>query len=89
MTHWVGEAHGTLTDQEVHSMLVPMEEGWDSNDHFEDKNTQRPPIDGEVVAVTNEHLGSEVLSCSTERVGKLALLHELGQAKVSNEEVTY
>ena len=89
MTYGVWETYGTLTDQEVHSVLVPVEERWDSNNHFKDEDTQCPPIDGEVVAISNEHLGGEVLSCPTERIGKLALLHELGQAEVSHEEVTY
>ena len=69
MAHWVGEAHGTLTNQEIHSVLVTVEEWWDANDHLEDEDTKSPPIDREVMAVSNEHLGGEVLGSSAEGIG--------------------
>ena len=70
-------------------MLVPVEEWWDADDHLEDENAKCPPIDGEVVAVANQHLGGKVLSGATERVCELTLLNELCQAEVSHKKVAY
>lgn len=88
MAHRVGEAHGTLPNQEVHPMLVPVEEGRDANDHFEDEDSEGPPIHCEVMAIADEHLRGQVLCSAAERVGKFTLLHKLGEAEVSHEEIT-
>ena len=87
VAHWVWEAHWTLPDQEVHSVLVPVEERRNSDNHFEDEDAQGPPIHCKVVPITDEHLRCQVLGRTTERVGQLASLHELGQTKVSHEQV--
>ena len=39
MTDGIREAHRALSDEEVHSMLVSVEEGWDSDDHLENQDT--------------------------------------------------
>ena len=70
-------------------MFVPVEERWDSHDHLEDEDAKRPPVNGEVVAVSYEHLGGQVLGSAAERVSQLTLLDELGQAEVGHKEVTY
>lgn len=69
-------------------MFVPVEERWDSHDHLEDEDAKRPPVNGEVVAVSYEHLGGQVLGSAAERVSQLTLLDELGQAEVGHKEVT-
>ena len=66
MTHRVWEAHRALTDQEVHPVLVAMEEGRNADDHLEDENSERPPVHGEVVTISNQHLRRQVLSRATE-----------------------
>ena len=88
MAHWIGEANRTFTDQEIHPMLVPMEEGWDSDNHLEDEDSKRPPVDSKVVTISNEHLRSQILSCAAEGVRELTLLHELGETEVSHKKVT-
>ena len=65
-------------------MLVPVEEGWDADNHLKDEDSKRPPIHGEIMAVSDEHLRCQVLGRSTERVSKFALLDELCEAKVGN-----
>ena len=84
----VRETHGALPDEEVHAMFVPVEERWDSHDHLEDEDAERPPVNGKVVTVSNKHLRGKVLGSSAERVGELALLDELSQAEISHEEVS-
>jgi len=69
-------------------MLVSVEKWRDSYDHLVNKDAQRPPIYGVVVAISDEHFRGQVLSSAAERVGELAVLDELGQAKVSYEQVT-
>lgn len=69
-------------------MLVPVEEGRDANDHFEDEDSEGPPIHCEVMAIADEHLRGQVLCSAAERVGKFTLLHKLGEAEVSYEEIT-
>ena len=85
VAHGVGETHGALTDQEVHPMLVPMEERRDADNHLEDEDAERPPVDGEVVSVADEHFRRQVLRRAAEGIGQLTLLHELGQAKISHK----
>ena len=89
MALWVREAHRALTDEEVHSVLVPVEERWDAHDHLEDQDTERPPVHCEVVSIADEHLRGQVLGCTAEGVGQLTLLNELGEAEVSNKKVSY
>ena len=69
-------------------MFVAVEERRDTDDHLEDEDAKRPPVDSEVVAVADEHLGGEVLGGAAERVCELALLDELGQAEVRNEQIS-
>jgi len=66
VTNWVWEAHRALPNQEVHSVFVPVEEGWNANDHLKDEDAESPPIDGEVVAVSNQHFGCQVLGRAAE-----------------------
>ena len=47
-------------------MFVPVEEGWNANDHLKDEDAESPPIDGEVVAVSNQHFGCQVLGRAAE-----------------------
>ena len=85
MAYWVREVDRTLSNKEVHSVLVLMEEGWDSNYHFVNQNAQSPPVNRVVVSVSNEHLGSQVFCGSTERICEFAVLHKLGKTEISNE----
>lgn len=89
MAYWVRETHWALTNQEIHSVLVPMEEGRNSDNHFEDQDTKRPPIDRKVVSISDKHLWGQIFSRTAERIGQFALLDELSQAKVSHKQVTY
>ena len=66
MTHGVWEANRALSNKEIHSMLVSVEERWDSNDHLENKDAEGPPIDCEVVSIANKHLRSEILGSTAE-----------------------
>lgn len=84
MADGVREAHRALTDQEVHPMLVSVEEGWDSHDHFKNQDAEGPPVHREVVSVADKHLWCQVLGRSTERVCQLSCLNKLSQAEVSN-----
>ena len=68
-------------------MLVSVEEGWDSDDHLENQDTQGPPINREVVSISNEHLRCQIFGCSAEGVSKFALLNELGETEVSHKQV--
>ena len=61
-----------------------MEEGWDSDNHLEDQDTQSPPVNCKVMPVSNQHLWRQVFGSAAERVGELALLHKFGEAKVSD-----
>ena len=88
MAHGVREADRALSNEEIHSMLVSVEERWDSNDHLEDKDAEGPPIDGEVVAIADKHLRCQVLSRSAERVGELALLDELCKTEIGNQKIS-
>jgi len=74
----VGEVHGALLNEEVHSVLVTMEEGRNTDDHLVNQDSEGPPIDGVVMTVANEHLRGEILGSSTEGVGEFSVLDELG-----------
>jgi len=62
----VREAHRALSDQEVHSVLVSVEEGWDTHDHLKNEDAKRPPIHSKVVTISDQHLWCQVLSSATE-----------------------
>jgi hypothetical protein len=66
VTDGIREVDVRLFDQKVHSMLVTVEEWWDSHNHLVNKDTERPPIDRVVVTISNEHLRGQVLSSSAE-----------------------
>mmetsp|Transcript_46424 Transcript_46424/g.61484 ORF Transcript_46424/g.61484 Transcript_46424/m.61484 type:complete len:245 (+) Transcript_46424:821-1555(+) len=87
MAHRIREADRALTDQEVHSVLVAVEEGRDADNHLEDEDAERPPIDREVVTVSNEHLWRQVLCSAAERVCELTLLDELCEAEIRHKQV--
>jgi len=75
--YWVWEIDLALLDEVVHLVLVAVEEWGDAHDHLVNQDAKRPPVYGVVMAVTNQHLGSEVLGSTAEAVGKLTVLNEL------------
>lgn len=89
MLYWVWEIDLALLNEVVHLVLVAVEERGDAHDHLVNQDTKRPPVDGVVVAVTNQHLWRKVFSSAAETVGKLAVLYELGKPEVSNQQVSY
>jgi hypothetical protein len=40
------------------------------------------------MTISDEHFRGEVLGSAAERVGELSIFNELGQAEVSNEQIT-
>ena len=88
MANRVREVDRAFPDKEVHSMLVAVEEWRDADDHFVDQDTECPPIHGVVVAIANEHLRSQVLCSSAERIGQLSVGNGLGKAEISNQQIT-
>ena len=66
MSLGVGEVDWRLSDQEIHAMLISIEEWRDAHDHLKDQDSEGPPIHGEVVTIANQHLGGEILCRTTE-----------------------
>ena len=65
LLNWV--SYIGVTDGTVHKMLVLIKEWRDTHQHFVEKDSERPPVDRVIVALTREHLWREVLSGTTER----------------------
>ena len=78
-----------MLNQVVHLILVWVVKGRDTNNHLVDQDSKRPPVQCFVVSRPDDHLRGQVLWRTAEGVGLLTiLLHDLGQAKVSQHDVT-
>jgi len=81
--HYLG-----LSDLQKKQLALSVVEGCHTDEHFINKNSKRPPVDREVVALVHHHLWSQVLWRAAEGLGKLALCQRLGKTVVNNLEVT-
>lgn len=85
----VSKFEGLVQDLLVHLICVLVVEGREAVDHLVEENTEGPPVNGFVVAVSGENLGREVLGCAAEGVGLFVLFHvELTQAEIAQGNVT-
>lgn len=89
MTLGIREIDGTLSDKEVHAMLISIKEWWDADNHLKNKDSEGPPVHSEVMTISNKHFRSQVLRSSTEGVSQLTLLNEFGKTKISNQKIPY
>jgi hypothetical protein len=84
----VSEFKRLVQDLLVHLVGVLVVEGRQTVNHLVEEDTESPPIDGLVVAVTGENFRSEVFGSATEGVGLFVLLHvELAQTEVAQSDV--
>ena len=88
MSLWIWEVDWRLSNEEIHTMLVSIEEWWDSNNHLKNEDSKSPPIYSEVMSISNQHLWSKVLGCTTERVCKLSLFDKFGETKVCHQKIS-
>ena len=86
---WVWEVYWALSDQEVHSVPVAVEEGWNADDHLVDQDSECPPVDSVVVAVPDKHFWGQVLSGATERVCELTVVNGFSETEIGDKQVTY
>ena len=69
----VREIHLAFFDQEIHSVLITVEEGRHTHEDLVKEDAEGPPIYCVVVPTSDNHLRRQVLGRPTERVGKLVL----------------
>ena len=55
VAHRVREIHWSFPDEEVHSVLIAVEEWRNTNNHFVNEYTECPPVYSIVMAVANKH----------------------------------
>ena len=55
VAHWVREIHWSFPDEEVHSVLVAVEERRNTNNHLVNEDTKCPPVHCIVMTIANEH----------------------------------
>lgn len=89
MFGFFGPADRRVLNQVVHLVLVWIVKWRNSNDHLVNKNAKCPPVERFVVSRAHNHLWRQILRRATEGVRLLTvLLHDLGEAKVCQRNVT-
>lgn len=69
-------------------MLVLVVEGWDTDNHLVDQDSEGPPVKSMIVAGTYDHFWREVLGGSTERVRLFCVVtNDLCQTEVGKLHV--
>ena len=76
-------------DELVHLVVigVPSIEWRETDDHLVRQNTEGPPVDRERMTLLGQYFRRQVLWRSTERIGLLILLKDLGQPEVGQADV--
>ena len=72
-----------------HFLFVVSRERGFADKHFEDKDTQAPPVDGSRVSRLCKHLGRKKLGSTAESASAVAEAHTfLAQAEIGNFDIT-
>lgn len=89
MLYGVWPSQWRLLDEEVHLVLIFVVEWRDADQHFVNQNSECPPVQGVIVARSNDHLGRNVFRGADEGVGFkfVVSLVNFSKAEVSEEDV--
>lgn len=88
MLLWHWESYFVLLNEEIHFVLVLIEEWRDAHEHFVEQDAQGPPVNRVVMSISVKHLRRKVLGCTAKTSGQLPIANLGCQTEVSQEQVS-